>query len=331
MIKDSGTRRDFESGAVRDAETGKGRFDLIPPVALELLAKHFEEGALKYEDRNWEKGMPLGQFLDSALRHINKYRDGQRDEPHIVAAFWNLAAFLHTREMIVRGILPPDLDDVPAYVKSQPVGIPEWMGKLDNELRILNDENKKKMAEYIFGSKKCDKVECGYIGLCPECSNMNDYSTALGLQQLNDTAEKKLRKLFSRKYTAYFSHHIRGLKGDDATDQDMIENREDAIKVCNQVRELLPDWEIYCPAEVDEVVSELFKSKAIGEKEILAADCKIIDRRDALFAYCKDNHISRGMQIELDHAQKVKIPSITFSVLHDADLLDFAKDVQTYG
>ena len=30
MIKDSGERREFETGAVRDMAEGKGRFDLMP-------------------------------------------------------------------------------------------------------------------------------------------------------------------------------------------------------------------------------------------------------------------------------------------------------------
>ncbi len=37
MIKDSGSRREFESGAVRDMAEGKGRFDLVP---LDIMANH---------------------------------------------------------------------------------------------------------------------------------------------------------------------------------------------------------------------------------------------------------------------------------------------------
>ena len=33
-LKDSGTRQEFASGAVRDQQTGKGRFDLLTPAAL---------------------------------------------------------------------------------------------------------------------------------------------------------------------------------------------------------------------------------------------------------------------------------------------------------
>lgn len=57
MIKDSGARHEFDTGAVRDMPEGKGRCDLLPPLAMLRLAKHFEAGAAKYGERNWEKGV----------------------------------------------------------------------------------------------------------------------------------------------------------------------------------------------------------------------------------------------------------------------------------
>lgn len=65
MIKDSGDRHTFESGAVRDMQEGKGRMDLLPPLGLIRLSKHFEQGAKKYGERNWEKGIPIKSFIDS--------------------------------------------------------------------------------------------------------------------------------------------------------------------------------------------------------------------------------------------------------------------------
>lgn len=139
-LKDSGERQEFESGAVRDIQKGKGRFDLLPLstiffvvptingntfatyvlsrielfqktgkiydlrealriiikdyeseyVFIESLAKHFEAGAAKYGDNNWQKGLPASRYIDSALRHLFKYLDGQTDEPHKVAFAWNI-------------------------------------------------------------------------------------------------------------------------------------------------------------------------------------------------------------------------------------------------
>lgn len=107
-IKDSGTRREFESGAVRDVQEGKGRLDLLPACAILRVARHFEAGAKKYSDRNWEKGIPVHSFIDSALRHLMKYLDGQNDEDHLCAAAWNLLCAMWTEEK------HPELQDIPA-------------------------------------------------------------------------------------------------------------------------------------------------------------------------------------------------------------------------
>lgn len=89
-IKDSGERREFASGAVRDMSEGKGRMDLLPWAAVMEVAKHCENGAKKYGEHNVDKGIPLHSLCDSAARHLAKYLDGWTDEPHLLAAAWNL-------------------------------------------------------------------------------------------------------------------------------------------------------------------------------------------------------------------------------------------------
>lgn len=98
MIQDSGDRHEFMSGAVRDMPTGKGRCDLLPAAAVLRLSKHFEAGAIKYGERNWEKGIPINSFIDSAMRHILKYILGYTDEDHLCAAAWNLMCAMETEE-----------------------------------------------------------------------------------------------------------------------------------------------------------------------------------------------------------------------------------------
>ena len=97
-IKDSGNRHSFPTGAVRDMQEGKGRCDLLPPAAILRLARHFEAGAKKYGERNWEKGIPINSFIDSAMRHILKYMQGLQDEDHLVSAAWNLLCALEMEE-----------------------------------------------------------------------------------------------------------------------------------------------------------------------------------------------------------------------------------------
>lgn len=112
-VKDSGARQSFETGSVRDTRDGKGRFDLISPIALKRLAQHYENGSKKYGDRNWEKGQPVSRYLDSAIRHLQTYLLGARDEDHLSAAAWNVFAMIHTIEMCKIGKLPAELDDLP--------------------------------------------------------------------------------------------------------------------------------------------------------------------------------------------------------------------------
>lgn len=141
-IQDSGKRREFESGAVRDIAEGKGRCDLLPldivgeivndPILLNIseyvrtgnrlmlirvfkdfatktayfnfqtavleVSKHYEDGCNKYGERNWEKGIPLHCYIDSAVRHYLKYCRGDNDEPHDRAFLWNILGALWTQK-----------------------------------------------------------------------------------------------------------------------------------------------------------------------------------------------------------------------------------------
>jgi len=116
-IKDSGKRTEFGTGAVRDLRGGKGRFDLLPPSAIKALAIHYEKGCQKYGDRNWEKGIPIHTFLDSAARHLFQLIDGRDDENHLIAAIWNLMSAYETILRIQRGELPKKLYDLPKKVE----------------------------------------------------------------------------------------------------------------------------------------------------------------------------------------------------------------------
>jgi hypothetical protein len=89
-LKDSGERREFETGAVRDMSAGKGRMDLLPWAAIMEVAKHCENGAVKYGEHNVDRGIPTHSLCDSAARHLAKYPYGWADEPHLLAAAWNL-------------------------------------------------------------------------------------------------------------------------------------------------------------------------------------------------------------------------------------------------
>ena len=64
-------------------------YDSYETMLLEV-SKHFEEGALKYGDNNWQKGIPPECYMDSAIRHYLKHLRGDKDEDHARAFVWNI-------------------------------------------------------------------------------------------------------------------------------------------------------------------------------------------------------------------------------------------------
>jgi len=117
QIKDSGQRQEFSTGAVRDLSGNKGRWDLIPIEGLLRIARQMERGAAKYSERNWEKGMPLSRFVDSAMHHVIKHLVGYDDEPHLDAAIWNLMCLAEGQRRIEVGLWPAEFDDLPKTYK----------------------------------------------------------------------------------------------------------------------------------------------------------------------------------------------------------------------
>ena len=155
-IKDSGERRTFSTGAVRDMQEGKGRCDLMPlyqaavllslsldgkqkqfskaliclaraqeclndgndaeakkylntslmefavgcrwslPEMLLEVSRQYEDGAKKYGEYNWQKGLPVNSYIDSAVRHLTKSYAGWKDENHEAAFIWNVVSAIWT-------------------------------------------------------------------------------------------------------------------------------------------------------------------------------------------------------------------------------------------
>jgi hypothetical protein len=89
------SNKNFTSGAVRSADAEDVRFDLICPTAEERLARIYQEGAVKYGDTNYAKGIPLSNILNHGKRHLNLYLRGDRSEDHIAKVAWACFAFMH--------------------------------------------------------------------------------------------------------------------------------------------------------------------------------------------------------------------------------------------
>lgn len=99
MKKRTGAKVVFSTGAERSSDAEGTRYDLITPVGLSAVARACAEGAAKYSDYNWEKGMPAHDAINHAIRHIYMFLGGDRSEEHLGHAAWNLLAAIHSLEV----------------------------------------------------------------------------------------------------------------------------------------------------------------------------------------------------------------------------------------
>ena len=95
----SGTTAKFGTGAVRSDTVEAFRYDLVSPIGLREVARTCAEGAAKYGDWNWEKGMPVHDLLNHAIAHLYQFLSGDRNEPHLGHAAWNVLAAIHSHEL----------------------------------------------------------------------------------------------------------------------------------------------------------------------------------------------------------------------------------------
>jgi hypothetical protein len=164
-VQDSGERTEFATGSVRDRRAGKGRFDLMSPIVAKRDAIHLENGALKYGDRNWEKGQPVMTYFDSARRHLESWLECillgvPEDEDHLAAARWNIAGIIHTLVMIDKGMLPRELDNRPSPVEhfEPPVQESEVPEGQFNTCDTCGDYEK---LPWDFPCAKCSALQSG--------------------------------------------------------------------------------------------------------------------------------------------------------------------------
>jgi hypothetical protein len=103
----------------RKYDSGKPEFSLLPPWALESVAKVLTFGAEKYDIDNW-KHVSNGdyRYRNAALRHINDYVKGEKNDPesgcnHLAHAICCLMFILDADES-GQALAPPEVKfDVP--------------------------------------------------------------------------------------------------------------------------------------------------------------------------------------------------------------------------
>ena len=100
--------RTFGTGATRDTDLGKHDYEgFLSPLVLvrygEYMTKHRKQpdGQLRDSD-NWQKGIPLDQYIKSAFRHFVDVWLGHRGhnspdglEDALCALLFNVSGYLH--------------------------------------------------------------------------------------------------------------------------------------------------------------------------------------------------------------------------------------------
>ncbi len=84
-------------------DTGKTRYELISPYALDQMARVLTFGARKYEPRNWEQGVAWGREFAGIMRHLWAFWGGEDNDKetglsHLAHASCLLMFLLHFTE-----------------------------------------------------------------------------------------------------------------------------------------------------------------------------------------------------------------------------------------
>lgn len=88
-------------------DSGKLRYDLVPPKVVESLARVLTFGASKYAPNNWAKCEKRSRYIAALDRHLNAWKAGEDVDPetgdtHLAHALCCLA-FLHEMDRVGLG------------------------------------------------------------------------------------------------------------------------------------------------------------------------------------------------------------------------------------
>jgi len=92
-------RQQVDMEPAKKYDKGKLRYDLLPPDVLAEVVRVMTDGAEKYGDRNWEKGMSWGRVFGAGMRHAWRFWRGETVDPesgrpHLAHAIVNMVFLL---------------------------------------------------------------------------------------------------------------------------------------------------------------------------------------------------------------------------------------------
>lgn len=145
------------------------------PTSFLEVAKHYEEGAEKYGECNWQKGLPIHNYVSSMVRHYLKWLRGDTDEPHDRAFVWNVLCCIWECEFSPRATSGSDQD--------APVMVLEHVTK----------------ANSVSVAYLCDRAACPVCDN-PQCLYTEDVSHAVNFEAVQNSGASGVVRYVERQH-----------------------------------------------------------------------------------------------------------------------------------
>lgn len=98
IVDASAKKKIYPTGAMKDVDNDKPRYELIPVLPLKRVAMLYAAGAKKYSDDNWAKGLPYRRVYASMLRHAFAFAEGCKKEDHLAAVVFNAFCLMYYQD-----------------------------------------------------------------------------------------------------------------------------------------------------------------------------------------------------------------------------------------
>ena len=119
---------------------------------MQEYAKTLHEGAIKYGERNWEKGLPKENLINHALGHLIAFVCGDKTENHLGHLIWNVLTLIHFEEL--RKLEPETEQNEPTDNEtSDEADNLQWSSRQWMQKKI------KETIDKFFETKKCTNKE----------------------------------------------------------------------------------------------------------------------------------------------------------------------------
>ena len=97
---------------IANSDTELYNSNRVLATGLLRIGEWLRLGAIKYNEWNWAKGIPVSRCYESAIRHLMQYLSGATDEDHLAALGCNLMFIYHYYYVIEMGYMEAEIKDL---------------------------------------------------------------------------------------------------------------------------------------------------------------------------------------------------------------------------